>query len=64
METLAERKRRRNENVLKRYQELKKFMKFREAVLVVADEFNLQVPTIHKIIYDRSYSNSPLPKSA
>ncbi len=59
-ESTRERKLRRNKNILLQYNELKQRMTCREAQPLLADMFNVSEGTIKKILFDPSYSCSPL----
>lgn len=59
-ETSKERKLRRNQKILLRYNELKKLMKCRETYPVLASEFDLAQSTIISILFDKNYAHSPL----
>ena len=62
-ESTQERKLRRNKSILAQYNELKKSMTSREAQPLLADMFDVSTGTIVKVLFDPSYSNSPLPKT-
>lgn len=64
IETTKEKKARRNEKVLKRYNELKQLMTCRETYPILMDEFGLAESTIRNILFLKSYSLSPLPQGA
>lgn len=63
-ETTKEKKARRNEKVLARYNELKQLMKCRETYPILMDEFGLAQSTILSILFVKTYSLSPLPQNA
>ena len=61
--TTQEKKLRRNKAVLVTYNEAKQRMTTREAQEWAADQFDLSKDTVIKILFDPTYSNSPLPKT-
>ena len=50
----------RNQKVLDRYNELKKIKTCRNAIDDLSQEFGLGVSTVNNILFNPSYSNSPL----
>ena len=59
-ESTRERKLRRNKDILLQYNELKQRMTCRKAQPLLADMYNVSEGTIKKILFDPSYSCSPL----
>ncbi|ALM50336.1 hypothetical protein AMR72_16450 [Flavobacterium psychrophilum] len=61
-ETTQEKKLKRNKGVLAQYNALKQTMTTRDAQPIVAEMFNISEDTVKKILFDPSYSCSPLPQ--
>ncbi|AXG72958.1 hypothetical protein DVK85_01400 [Flavobacterium arcticum] len=59
-ETTRERKLRRNKSILQQYNDLKQRMTCRKAQPILADMYNVSEGTIKKILFDPTYSCSPL----
>ena len=62
-ETTQEKKLKRNKGILAQYNALKQTMTTREAQPIVAEMFGISEDTVKKILFDPSYSCSPLPKA-